>query len=129
MFRSRRSAASPPETVKVAEVVKAYYDAGRRPASHLAPPPEPRYVEVPDEAPAASSEPEPSFEPEPAPAAVIAHADPALPDTRYEDTAVTEPAQQSAPVHKTLAELAVELEAFIEVIRYGDDLGSNTGRN
>ena len=44
----------------MAEVVKAYYDAGKRPASHLAPPPEPTRVEVPDEAPVTSPEPEPS---------------------------------------------------------------------
>ena len=60
--------------------------------------------------------------------AVTGHAESALTDARYEETAVTEPAQHSAPVHKTLAELAVELEAFIEVIRYGDDLGSSTAR-
>jgi hypothetical protein len=119
--------------VKVAEAVKAYYDAGRRPASHLAPPPEPRVAEVPDEAPIASPEPsfqtEPSFQPEPVPVVATAHADWAFAATRDEDTPVTEPAQQPAPVHKTLAELAVELEAFIEVIRYGDDLGSSTARN
>jgi hypothetical protein len=129
MFRSRRSAAPLPETVKVAEVVKAYYDAGRRPASHLAPPPEPAAAEVPEQAPVASPAPEPRFEPEPAPAVVSAYADTALADTRDEDTAVTEPAQEPTPVHKSLAELAVELEAFIEVIRYGDDLGSSTARN
>jgi hypothetical protein len=129
MFRSRRSATPPPETAKVAEVVKAYYDAGRRPASHLAPPPEPRYIEVPDEAPDASPEPEAGFEPESAPVAVTAYAESPLPDTPDEDAAVSEPARHPAPVHKTLAELAVELEAFIEVIRYGDDLGSSTGRN
>jgi hypothetical protein len=113
----------------VAEVVKAYYDAGRRPASHLAPTPEPRYVEVPDEAPDASPEPEPSFEPESARVAATTYADSPLPDALYEDVAAPETARHPAPVHKTLAELALELEAFIEVIRYGDDLGSSTGRN
>jgi hypothetical protein len=129
MFRSRRPTALPAETVKVAEVVKAYYDAGRRPASHQAPPPEPRAAEVPEQAPVASPEPERSVEPEPAPAVVPAHAEPAFADTRDEGTPVGEPAQEPTPVHKTLAELAVELEAFIEVIRYGDDLGSSTTRN
>jgi len=97
----------------VAEVVKAYYDAGSRPASHLKSRPEPS-VEIPDEAPAASAEPEARFEPEPAPMAVAAFAETAYPDTP----------EHAGPVHKSLAELADELEAFIEVIRYGDDLGS-----
>ena len=119
MFRSRRSTAPPPETAKVAEVVQAYYDAGRRPASHLRPPAEVADtavadVEAADEAP--FSEPEPVFSPEPEPLPEPARAD------------IAEAVPRSAPVHKTLAELAEELEAFIEVIRYGDDLGSRTAR-
>jgi hypothetical protein len=130
----------------VAEVVKAYYDAGKRPASHLAPPPEPMDTQVPDEAavvspePEVSFEPEPSFEqepgfepelsfePEPASAAVTGYAGTAAAEPRYEGAAAPEPAYEPTPVHKSLAELAEELEAFIEVIRYGDDLGSSTAR-
>lgn len=126
MFGSRRATAPPPETAKVAEVVQAYYDAGRRPASHLRPPPEATDTAVVDDTPldeSPFSAPEPVFspepeslpEPEPAPA-VEAQAVP-------EETVT-----HSAPVHKTLAELAEELEAFIEVIRYGDNLGSSTVR-
>jgi hypothetical protein len=126
MFGSRRSTAPPPETAKVAEVVQAYYDAGRRPASHLATPPEVAEVVVADAAPTdeaafaapepdSSSEPERLPEPEPASALVA-------------EAARTEAVSRSAPVQKTLAELAEELEAFIEVIRYGDDLGSRTAR-
>jgi hypothetical protein len=120
MFRSRRSVAPPPETAKVAEVVQAYYNAGKRPASHLAPPPEPISVELPVEMPAEepSVAPEPELVPDPEPAPVAIAEAPSA-----------EPVQQLAPVHKTLAELAEELEAFIEVIRYGDDLGSRTARN
>jgi hypothetical protein len=126
MFGSRRSTAPPAESAKVAEVVQAYYDAGRRPASHLKTPPELSDVVVadgatPDEAPFSAPEPgftpepEPFREPEPAPVVVA-------------EAAHAGPARHSTPVHKTLSELAEELEAFIEVIRYGDDLGSRTAR-
>jgi hypothetical protein len=125
MFRSRRSVAPLPETAKVAEVVQAYYDAGKRPASHLAPRPEPTSVELPvempDETPSVASEPELVPKSEPAPRATV--------QAHTGHAAQAAPAQQSTPVHKSLAELAQELEAFIEVIRYGDDLGSSTPRN
>jgi hypothetical protein len=120
MFRSRRSEAPPPETAKVAQVVQAYYDAGKRPASHLSPLPVPIQVEVaaeaPEDEPFAWPEPELSAEPEPAPLATP-------------QPVAAEPLEQPSPVHKSLAELAEELETFIEVIRYGDDLGGRTARN
>jgi hypothetical protein len=116
MFRSRRSVAPPPETAKVAEVVQAYYDAGKRPASHFTPAPPSIDDMVVNEAPSVAPEAQLVSEPEPAPVAVAE-----APSIAF--------AEQAAPVHKTLVELAEELEAFIEVIRYGDDLGSNTARN
>jgi hypothetical protein len=98
MFKSRRQTAPPTETVKVADVVQAYYDAGRRPSGNrfaTAPAATPTAVEP--EAPA----PEPVAEEQEAPV----HA-------------------EAAPIRKSLGELADELEAFIEAVRYGDTLGS-----
>jgi hypothetical protein len=117
MFKSRRVPAPPPETVKVAEAVKAYYDAGHRPSPHWEPPaPATSDAAAHDGAAHDGSEPEPASGPEPepeTPPAVMAQS-----VRRYEPGAI----------HKTLAELAEELEAFIEVIRYGDNLGSSTAR-
>src|SRR5579862_8197348 len=112
MFRSRRVEAPSVETAKVAEVVQAYYDAGKRPASHVSPLSEPIAAEGAssagaETAPFVASEPEFISEPEPAPVAVL-------------QSAPVDPPREPLPVHKTLAELAEELEAFIEVIRYGD---------
>jgi hypothetical protein len=96
MFKSRRQPAPPPETAKVGDVVQAYYDAGRRPANN-------RFANP------TVTEPE-------APAAEQVVEEPAAPETPVH--------AEAAPVRKSLGELADELEAFIEAIRYGDNLGS-----
>jgi hypothetical protein len=144
MFRSRRPVAPPPETAKVAQVVQAYYDAGKRPASHLSPSPAaPVEVEVPDAAldpaPQATLDHEPFVareqfitSPEPFTAMPLSEPEPAPVAADRPITAgvaAAAPAEDASPVHKTLAELAEELESFIEVIRYGDDLGSSTARS
>ena len=96
MFKSRRKPAPPPETAKVADVVQAYYDAGRRPSNN-------RFASPP------ASEPEtPAAEPE----------------TEKPEASESPVLAEAPPVRKSLGELADELEAFIEAIRYGDNLGS-----
>ena len=116
MFKSRRKPPPPPETAKVADVVQAYYDAGRRPANN-------RFASPPVSEPeTAVAEPEtPVAEPE----AVHETAQEAVEDA-VEPVVAAGPIlvkAEAPPVRKSLGVLADELEAFIEAIRYGDNLG------
>jgi hypothetical protein len=92
LFKSRRSATSNDETAKVVDAVWAYYEAGRRPA--------PTQMSTAPERPA----PVPADEPE-----LISHQAANGP----EESALTAGGQ-------SLSELADELEALIESIRYAD---------
>ena len=92
LFKSRRSPAPANETAKVVDAVWAYYEAGRRPATTKI---------------STSAEPSaalPADEPE-----HISH----QAANGLEEAAVTARGQ-------SLSELADELEALIESIRYGD---------
>ena len=93
LFKSRRSPAAGNETAKVVDAVWAYYEAGRRPATT-------QLATSPDPSPAL-----PAAEPE-----LISH----RAANGLEELAVTAGGQ-------SLSELADELEALIESIRYGDD--------
>ena len=96
LFKSRRSPAATDETAKVVDAVWAYYEAGRRPAStQLSTSPGPSAAL-------------PAGEPE-----LISH----RAATGSEEPVVTAGGQ-------SLSELADELEALIESIRYGDDATS-----
>jgi hypothetical protein len=97
LFKSRRTPASTNETAKVVDAVWAYYEAGRRPATTL--------ISTSAAPPAAL----PADEPEP-----ISHRATHGP----EESAVTAGGQ-------SLSELADELEALIESIRY-DNATSDT---
>ena len=99
LFKSRRSPAPAEETAKVADVVRAYYEAGRRPAEHRFDVPEPPAADTPED------------EPEDEPATEAHDAESHVSDI-FGDSPVTSDGQ-------TLEELADELEALIESIRYG----------
>jgi hypothetical protein len=92
LFKSRRSPAPANETAKVVDAVWAYYEAGRRPATTK--------FSTPAEPPAAL----PVDESE-----LISH----QAANGLDDAVVTARGQ-------SLSELADELEALIESIRYGD---------
>jgi hypothetical protein len=106
-FKSRRSPAPAEETAKVADVVRAYYEAGRRPAEHRFDFPEPAAADAPED----ESEDEPDDEPEDEPEHEAHDAEGYMPDI-FGDSPVTSDGQ-------SLEELADELEALIESIRYG----------
>jgi hypothetical protein len=91
LFKSRRSAAPSDETARVVEAVWAYYEAGRRPAGT-------QFAALPVEEPEAY---ETQVSGGPEPGDIL-------------ESMVTARGQ-------TLSELAEELEALIESIRYGDD--------
>jgi hypothetical protein len=84
LFKSRRSTTPAEETARVVEAVSAYYEAGRRPASH-----------------------ETAFE--------------SIED--YSDSGTTSEAEQAIVTAsgQSLEELADELEALIDSIRYGSE--------
>ena len=92
LFKSRRSPAATDDTAKVVDAVWAYYEAGRRPATTK--------FSTPAEPPAAL----PVDESE-----LISH----QAANGLDDAVVTARGQ-------SLSELADELEALIESIRYGD---------
>jgi hypothetical protein len=107
LFKSRRSTTASDETAKVVDAVWAYYEAGRRPATtqiaapqiatpQIATPQSSRMAEPP--APLPVGEPE-----------LISHRTAHGPD----ESAVTAGGQ-------SLSDLADELEALIESIRYAD---------
>jgi hypothetical protein len=99
LFKSRRSPAPAEETAKVADVVRAYYEAGRRPAEHR--------FDYPERPAPAAPEDEPEDEPEHEAHQAESH----VPDI-FGDSPMTSDGQ-------SLEELADELEALIESIRYG----------
>jgi hypothetical protein len=92
LFKSRRAPSATDETAKVVDAVWAYYEAGRRPAT--------TQISASAELPGAL----PGGEPE-----LVSHQAANSPD----EPAVTAGGQ-------SLSELADELEALIESIRYGD---------
>jgi hypothetical protein len=98
LFKSRKAPAAANETAKVVDAVWAYYEAGRRPATTQI---LTSAISIEPEPPAAL----PAGEPE-----LISHRVANGP----EEPAVTAGGQ-------SLSELADELEALIESIRYGDD--------
>jgi len=97
LFKSRRTPTSSDETAKVVDAVWAYYEAGRRPSTTQIPPPR---LSPAAEPPA----PVPAGEPE-----LVSH----QAAHGFEEPAVTSGGQ-------SLSELADELEALIESIRYAD---------
>jgi hypothetical protein len=95
LFKSRRSPAPAQDTAKVADAVRAYYEAGRRPSAYRFDVPEPPAVDEQHD--------EPQSEGHDA-------------ESQASDS-VREPPVTSDG--QSLAELADELEALIESIRYG----------